>query len=184
MNERARIELDTSAKGLLARLGHDLRLSIECFEIDLVEGALQARFALASLRVVGTLHGERCDTSAPSAADRAQIERAVREEILHAERYGEAVLQGRASAAPSGLRVVGELSLCGHKAPIELAVTERQGALDARTELIASRFGIAPYRALGGALKVADRVLVRATLPLGAVDISDPLRASARWCAP
>jgi hypothetical protein len=177
-----RVELDTSAKGLLARLGHDLRLAIERFDIEVAEGTVQGRFELGSLRVIGTLHGERCDTSAPSASDRAQIERTVRDEILHAERYGDAVWRGRVRIAPR-LEVQGELTLCGRTAPLELAVARSPGELRAEVALVPSRFGIAPYKALGGALKVADRVLLRASLPLDDRPEAELLQLSARWRA-
>lgn len=184
MSATARVELDTSAQGLLARLGHDLRLSVERFEIELAEGLVQARFALASLRVVGTLHGERCDTSAPSAGDRAQIERTVRDEILHVARNPEASWYARATLQPSmapGGVMRGELSLCGRQAPVQLAITRSAQVLQARAVLTPSTFGIAPYKALGGALKVADRVVVQASLPFDDRPDSELLQASVTW---
>lgn len=183
---RASVCVDAFASGLLARLGHDVRLELGRFELELSAGELHGRFGLESLRVAGTLHGERCDASAPSAADRAQIERAVREDILRAARFGDAMLTARASAGESGLRVSGELTLCGQRAPIELRALRSDGALEAQATLVPSRFGIAPYRALGGALKVADEVVVRVRLPFDMPIASEAelLQASARWSSP
>jgi hypothetical protein len=42
--------------------------------------------------------------------------------------------------------------------------------------LVPSRWGIAPYRALAGALKLQDRVIVRLSLPRG-----DRLAGAQRW---
>jgi len=54
-------------------------------------------------------------------------------------------------------------------------------ALRCEIELKPSDFGIAPYRALGGALKVQDRVRVVLTLDPPATGLDDLDALQARW---
>jgi len=163
----ASVEVFTFRKGLLARLGHDLCLSAERFAIDLDAGKVTAEVFASSLRVLGAMHDGKLDRSALSASDRADIERAIKQEILRADRHPKLSFRGEASAISGGrFELRGELELQGKRVPQRVPVELREGALRAELELRPSSFGIEPYRALGGALKLEDRVKLQIVLPL------------------
>jgi hypothetical protein len=186
---RPAVWVDTFRKGLLAALGHDLRLSVERFEIVLDHGELNANLDLASLRVVGAMSHGRLDAAAPRAPDREEIQRAI-EGILETARYPKATLTGTVTArGPTSFVLAGELRLHGVSLPISLTVSGEAQLLRAHIELTPSRFGIAPYRALGGALKLQDRVAITVELPLPSMtaDSAEPAglaTTSASWCRP
>ena len=62
------------------------------------------------------------------------------------------------------VRVRGTLELVGRSAPLELTLRARDGRLVGEVEFKPSRWGIKPYKALAGAIKLQDRVKVRVDL--------------------
>lgn len=155
----------TYRKGMLARLGHDLRLSLGSFEIVLEASRLRGRFNLGSLRVVGALERGRVDPSVPRANDRAEIERVARQ-LLRFEEHPQALLEGALTALPSDrVRFEGELCLAGANAPLRCEASLQPDVITCSLELSPSRWGIKPYRALGGALQLDDRLTIAISLP-------------------
>ena len=153
----ARIQVFTFKRGLLSRVAHDLRLTPERFEVRTDGERVEGRFWPESLRVEGALKGGEIDPGALSESDKAEIERNVREKILRTDRYPEACFTG--SAADHHVR--GELELVGETQPIEFDVHEQDGKLSGEVELVPTRWGIKPFKALMGAIQLQDRVLVR-----------------------
>jgi hypothetical protein len=161
----AELWLTTYRRGMLARLGHDLRLALGSFEVELDGARLRARFDLRSLRVLGAVERGRVRIDVPGAADKASIERAVAREILHTDDHPEALLEGELSATDeTRRRFDGQLQLCGRSAPLRAEIDTEPTFLRSTLELVPSRWGIAPYRALGGALRLDDCVGVEIAL--------------------
>jgi polyisoprenoid-binding protein YceI len=159
-----RIQLFTYKAGLLATLGHDLEFTLGVAELTLEMARIRGRFQLSSLRVEGAIRRGRLDAHALDAKDKHEIERTAGE-ILQSREYPEAILEAEV-AARSGDRfaVRGELTLRGQTRPIAFDV-HAGPVLHTSIELTPSRWGIAPHRAFGGALKLQDRVRVQVALP-------------------
>lgn len=173
---------DSFREGVLAVMGHDLRIAAERFEVRAEAGKVSARIALTSLRVIGCMAKGRLVTSEPSPRDRAEIEQRLQRDILATSRHPEATLNATIAADGAGWLVAGALSLCGRTEPLRVRASRAGDALEAMVELKPSRFGIAPFRAFGGALRIADRVVVRVRLPLAAANEGGDLAAlTARW---
>jgi polyisoprenoid-binding protein YceI len=161
--DTATCEVFTFREGVLAAVGHDLKLRVERFEIDADRAHVSARFDASSLRVVAAMRGGDEDSLPLSARDREEIERNVRREVLEAHRYPEIAF---ASKEVLEGRVRGTLSLHGRELTGEFAFQETAGRAIARVELDVRRFGIRPYTAMLGALRVAPLVRVVVTTPL------------------
>ncbi len=173
---------DSFREGVLAVIGHDLRVAAERFEVRVEAGAVTARIALTSLRVIGCMVKGRLEPNAPSPGDRAEIEQRIQREILATARHPEATLKANVQADGAAWSLAGMLSLCGRNEPLRMRVARSGDALEASVQLMPSRFGIAPFRAFGGALRIADRVVVRVRLPLAtALPGSDLAALTARW---
>lgn len=158
----AAIHVYTFKDGLLARLAHDLQLTLERFEIHREGAAVTGRFWPASLRVDGVMRKDGAlDTATLSAADRTKIAGNMADEILHLDRHPEA----RFAGATHGTMIEGELTLVGVSRPVRAEVQASGGRLRAEFTLVPSRWGIPPYKALAGAIRLQDRVLVRVDLP-------------------
>lgn len=160
------IQVQVFKEGLLSRLGHDLRLSLHRFDVELADGKLTARFFPDSLVVDGAIRRGHLDTAALSDADREKIHRAICTEILFTARHPEATLEADVREDPEGVRVEGNLTLVGSRRSLpDIVVRRRGGRLEAAFSLVPSRWGIKPYRALGGALRLQDRLLVTIDFP-------------------
>lgn len=158
----ATIRVFTFKDGLLARLAHDLRLTLRRFEVRREGANITGTFWPGSLVVDGAVKGGELDASAFSAGDRAKIADNLAE-VLHVGRHPEVTLVAEVDAAR---RIRGQLTLAGCTRPIEAVARADGGKLTAEVVLTPSLWGIPPYRALAGAIKLQDRVVVRAELPL------------------
>jgi hypothetical protein len=156
----ASITLYTFKEGLLSKLAHDLRLSVTQFEIRARGTELSARFDPRSIRVDGVMRGGQLVRGEPSESDKRKIQGNMLDDVLRAQEYGEITFRGRSLSRESPFTVDGELTLCGVTRPLTALLVLRGERLVAELELTPSQWGIKPYRALGGTLKVQDRIRV------------------------
>jgi YceI-like protein len=177
--DTATCEVFTFRAGLLAAAGHDLKLRPERFEIEADGHSVRARFDAASLRVVAAMRGGREDAASLSARDRQEIERTCAREVLEAQRFPEIIFTSNEIPAgavrspeivftsneipPDAVR--GTLLLHGRELSVELALRREGPRAVAAVEIDVRRFGIRPYAAMLGALRVSPRVRVVATTP-------------------
>jgi hypothetical protein len=169
----ATIQVFTFKDGLLARLAHDLRLTLRRFEIRREGAAITGTFWPGSLVVDGAVDRRGAvDADAFSAGDRAKIGENAGE-VLKAGRFPEVRLVGTIA----GSTITGELTLAGVTRPIRMDVERAGGRLRGELTLTPSAWGIPPYKALAGAIKLQDRVVVRVDLPAdpgGSGETPDP----------
>ena len=171
----AKIEVFTYKDGLLARLAHDLRLSLGRFEIVREGDEIRGRFWPGSLTVDGAIgRGGELDTRALSGSDRSKIAGNIAERVLDLARFPEAAFTGKLAAGEGTHTLEGTLTLVGRAVPLRVSVRAAGGRLLAEVLLVPSRWGIAPYRALAGAIKLQDRVLVKLDLPADMKSWSGP----------
>jgi polyisoprenoid-binding protein YceI len=146
----------TYKEGALSTFGHDLELEVRRFTIEGDDTGVQADFDAASLEVVAAIVDGR--PRSVSAHDRASIERTIVDEVLQARRWPRITFR---STAISPDEVRGTLTLCGRSREI---VCPREGERAVSCRLHQPDFGIKPYRAMLGALRVQADVLVKISL--------------------
>jgi hypothetical protein len=157
-----RVLVFTFKEGLLARAAHDLRLHVERFTITREGDEITARLEPATIVVDGVMHGERLDPDGLGPRDCNKIVQTIRDDILRTRQHPSIEFRGRLE--PSSLRCLGELTLCGVSRPLTIAATHERGRVRANVSLRPSDFGIAPYKALAGAIRLQDRVRVELDL--------------------
>jgi hypothetical protein len=121
-----------------------------------------ARFDATSLRVVAAMRAGKEDPAALSDRDRREIERNVTREVLEAQRFPDASFVS-SEVLPGRIR--GTLSLHGREQTGEFPFEEISGRCVARIDLDVRRFGIRPYTAMLGALRVAPIVHIVVSTP-------------------
>ena len=164
MNIRSgQVHVFTYKEGLLSAVAHDLRLSARGYCVTLDGDTVHATFPVEQLKIDGAMRDGRLDDRALKPKHRREIRDTMLSRILKARANPEIVFRGRRE----GMRVIGDLLMAGRSAPIELTVTELGGRYKGRVELIPTRWGIAPYSAMFGTLKLQDRVLVDFELKAG-----------------
>ena len=152
--DNATLIVRTKRTGAASKAGHDLLIEVGSWSATLdpdADPALTLTADPRSLRVVeGTGGVQALDDEA-----KASIAQTIDEEVLAG-----APIEFR-STSVDGERVEGELQLAGERHPIgfELAAAE-DGRLAGTATVRQSDWGMKPYSALFGTLKVADEVEV------------------------
>lgn len=162
--ETADIAVFTYKEGLLSTVAHDLKLKVHRFEIvvDPSTSAVRARIEAGSLAVVSAMKDGREDPGALSASNRADIEQNIRKEVLNSARFASIVFE---STTVTDAEVTGKLTLNGVTREVRLSVTLDGDRRVGEARLDQRDFGIKPYSALLGALKIQPHVVVRVSLP-------------------
>jgi polyisoprenoid-binding protein YceI len=160
--DTATCEVFTKREGALAAIGHDLKLCVQTFDLELDAASVRARFDAASLRVIAAMRNGRADAAALSERDRRDIEDTCAREVLEAHRFPH-ILFTSTEVRPGAVR--GTLSLHGRELSGEFAVQRVGDRAVAEVELDVRRFGIRPYSAMLGALRVSPAVRVVVSTP-------------------
>lgn len=160
----------TYKEGLLSPIAHDLKIRVTGFTIEADEQshAIDARFTASSLRVVCAMRNGAEDHRALSEADKRKIEQNISEEVLLAAQNPE-IRFVSTSVKPEGdgFRVEGNLTLRQKTRPLSFTTRKEGDRQVAEVKLHQPDFGIKPYTAMLGTLKVKPDVMVRVSLPVG-----------------
>ncbi len=168
--ENARLRVKTYRAGVASKAGHDLIIDVTRWEAtfavadDWAQSSVELTADPRSLQVHEGLHGVK----PLSEKDLADIHKSIDGKVLG----GQPIAFRSTSVAPaadgSRLSVSGDLELAGTTGPVsfELGVGP-DGQLSGSAELQQSAWGIKPYSAMMGALKVRDSVefALEASLP-------------------
>ena len=166
------LTVHTRKGGAAAKAGHDLTIEVTDWQATLTVDedpagcAMQLTAGPGSLRVREG-HG---GMMALGPEEISSIEKSIVDEVLK----GTSIAYRSTSVAPAadGLRVDGELELNGRRSPVGFDLTLDGGRLRGAATVTQTLFGMKPYSALFGTLKVLDdvRVEVDAALPQGDTD--------------
>ena len=159
--DNATLAVRTERGGAAAKAGHDLLIHVTAWEATLViaddPGATTMELTAdpTSLRVQEGTGG----IQALGDEDVASIHQTIDEEVLG--RQGISFRSTRAEADGDTLRASGDLTIVGNTQPVEFdLVISDGGKLSGSAVVTQTAFGMKPYSALFGALKVNDEVKV------------------------
>ena len=162
--ENATLSVRTGRTGAAAKAGHDLLLHVTAWHatLEVAGGSAGSSLVLdadaTSMRVrEGTGGMQALDDD-----DKANIEQTIDDEVLKGLAIGFRSTSVEVAADDGRLEVNGDLTLVGTTHPIAFERGGRRGRHAARRPPSSSRrdWGMKPYSALFGALKVADEVEV------------------------
>ena len=159
------IRVYTYKDGVLSAIAHDLQLTIGRFRLEVRDDAVSGFFVSDSITVDGAVKDGKLVPKALSDKDKGKIRSTMAAEVLRTSEFGKVSFSG--TVAQEGLAIVarGDLELVGKTQNIEVAMRRRGDSVVGEVELQPSRWGIKPYKALGGTLKLKDRVRVTFELP-------------------
>jgi hypothetical protein len=157
-------------EGLLSAVGHDVALSVQKLTVEVEGDKLEATFDPSSLRVLHAMKGGSPHPGALSDKDKQTIEGYVREDILHSRRYPKIrFVSTRLEKEDDELTVEGTLELHGRSRAIRAVVPLDRDPLVARIKLHQPDFGIQPFKAMLGTLRIQADVEVELQVPREAV---------------
>lgn len=156
----------TYKDGLLSRVGHDLKLRCDRFQIHLDPERIEATFDASAFSVVGAVRDGRVQPGTLSSKDQKQILENMRKSVLKPDRSPEIHFVSTAVQADTrDLKAEGTLTLNGVSRPLSVKARKVDGKWLTDVELHTPDYGIAPFTALLGALKVKPGVKVRLLVP-------------------
>lgn len=148
-------------EGVAAKMGHDLVFEVTGWQAKVVvepdpaETTLEASAEVPSFSIVEANGGAK----PLSRSDRADIKRNIEEKILDAARFPTISFRSTgATVGGPGAALAGELTIGGTTRPIEIALTIDGGRARGTFTVVQSQFGIKPFKALMGSLKIRDAV--------------------------
>ena len=153
----------TYKEGLLSAVAHDLKILMARFEIKVqADQSIEARFWPDTCEVLGAVdsQGQRLP-NALKDKDLKQIKKNIQKDVLHTRKHPVISFRGYINETS----IKGQLELKGKRNTVvgELSSDDRE---DSSTLLITfqlkpSQWGIAPYKALLGAIRLQDRVTLQ-----------------------
>jgi polyisoprenoid-binding protein YceI len=155
------LSVKTTRTGAAAKAGHDLLIHVTAWNASLVAAADSAESSLALQADATALHVREGTGGMQKLGDddRASIRATIDDDVLKRkpiEFHSTAV-----QADGDRWTVQGELTLVGKTAPLSFDLTiGEDGHVSGSAVVRQSNWGIKPYSALFGALKVADEVVV------------------------
>lgn len=156
--ENARVDVYTFKEGLLSSMAHDLRIDVPDFEIE-VDGQIRGEIDLRSLKVACARKKGADAPELLSSGDHRKIEATMRDEVLHTSRYPYAILEADLDDL-SGDFITGNLELHGEDRDVRIELVEENSAMTVVLHVHQPDFGIRPYSAMLGSLKVKADVKI------------------------
>jgi polyisoprenoid-binding protein YceI len=161
VNETAQCFVYIYREGALSAIGHDLKLVAGDFSFERTgEESVRAECSAAAIEVVGSIDGRSL-----SEKDRADIKQNMLKDVLDARRFPKISFRSTAISASS---IQGVLALRGVEKQIEARLERNAQRIVSKFSIDQTRFGIKPFKALLGALRVKAVVDVEVVLSLGA----------------
>ena len=155
--DNASLHVETTRSGAAAKAGHDLIIDVNSWEATLEVGENSSLSLSADPTSLHVREGKG-GMQALKDDDKEDIRKTIDKDVL--KKKGISFTSSSVEPAGDGLKVDGDLELGGKSKAISFDITESGGTLTGSAGIKQSDWGIKPYSALFGALKVNDEVKV------------------------
>jgi polyisoprenoid-binding protein YceI len=150
-------------EGAAARLGHDITFEVRSWTAELtVDGEDLSKSTIeASAQVPSFSVFEATGGAKPlSRGDQSDIKRNIEEKVLSTRSHPSIDFRstGVMKVDDSKATLNGELTIAGRQKPVTVQLTMKDGKVRAAFQVVQSQWGIKPFSAMMGALKVKDSV--------------------------
>lgn len=168
--DSATLTVRTGKRGAAAKAGHNLQITVSSWSatLELAEDPAASKLTLSadsrSLRTIGGSGG----VQTLGDDEKTNIDKAIDDEVLKGGPISFTSSHVHPGDGEGALHVHGELNLLGHRGPLEFTLRiGEDGRLSGAATVVQTAFGMKPYSALFGTLKVTDevQVAVDGTLP-------------------
>ncbi|MGH8993123.1 MAG: YceI family protein [Acidimicrobiia bacterium] len=165
------LRVNVFREGAAARMGHDLVFGVRNWSAkvtvdpsDLTRSSLEASAEVGSFSIVEARGGAK----PLSRGDHADIRKNIEEKILDVGRFPTIEFRSTSvtMADETKATLTGELRIAGTSRPVDVALALANGRAKATLTVVQSQWGIKPFKALMGALKVRDAVDITLDVPV------------------
>ncbi|MEW6434483.1 MAG: YceI family protein [Myxococcota bacterium] len=157
----AEVLVFTFKEGLLSAVAHDLKLRVTKFGVDVDGGQVTAEFDPTSLRVVNAMKDGKDDPGALPGFAFGEIEKNIVNDVLEAKRHPAIRFE---TTSITDAQVTGRLTLHGQTKSLTGTRKDEGGRKVAEFRFDQRDFGIKPFSAMLGALKIKPEIVVRVSL--------------------
>lgn len=168
--ESGRLLVNTTRTGLGAKAGHDLTIEVTRWRGDAMVDPADPAGSSVTVEADAESFEVREGTGGVkplSDSDRREIKKILQEKILHAERHPTITFRStRVSGTAESFHVEGDLTIVGVTRPVTVRGVLAEGRVRGSAVIAQTRWGIRPYSAFFGTLKLSDEVEVRFDLGL------------------
>ncbi len=166
-----RLLVKTRRAGLGAKMGHDLTIEATRWEGSATVDPDDPANSLVTVTVDADSLEVREGTGGVKPltdSDRADIQRITREKILHTGRYPKIAFRStRVAGTEQSFTIEGDLTIMGVTRPVTVrAAVSDDERIHGTATVVQSRWGIKPYSAFLGALRLSDDVTVEFAVAL------------------
>jgi polyisoprenoid-binding protein YceI len=162
--ESGQLLIKTGRTGLGSRAGHDLTIEVTRWQAEAtVDSAVVARSSVrvevdaGSFEVRSGTGGVKPLTD----ADRAEIKKTIRDKILRTGQYPTITFRStRTTGTPGSFTIDGDLTITGRTQPVTVHGQVTDDRVQGTAAVEQTRWGIRPYTAFLGALKLSNEVTV------------------------
>lgn len=160
-------EITTYKAGLLSAVGHDLVLRVTRFELSVDDEAIEGTFDGGSIEVVGVLRKDgTVDPNGLSDKEKGEVVDNIRKYVFKGFRPGGIRFEStELDVEDDCMEGEGTLTIppSSHDVDFEVAIEDGQAVCE--LTLHQPDWGITPFKALMGALKIQPDIKVRMTVP-------------------
>ena len=159
--DNATLSVHTRRSGAAAKAGHDLVIQVTSWEgtLDVGDDASATSIELSADATSLRVHKGTGGMQPLGDDEKASIHQSIDDEVLKRREITFRSTGAQQAGDGSRIKVEGDLTLAGTTRPIEFdIVADEAGQLSATAVVKQTLWGIKPYSALFGALKVADEV--------------------------
>ncbi len=177
----ATCQIFTYKEGLLSVLAHDLRINVTSFVIELSDdnASINARFDAGSLHADCAMVDGIEKRELLSAESIKEIDDNILRDVLDAAAHKYIFFcSASVTSEDSSYLIRGTLTLRGKSKEILFTARTEDGFYVAESALNLPDFGIKPFSALFGAIKIKPQILIRVALPLTDEKQPSPLQTS------
>jgi hypothetical protein len=156
----------TYKDGLLSKVAHDLKIRAGRLSFSVSDaGLVTFSCPVGSLHVVNAMQQGAEAPELLSSSDKSKIEKTLSKDIFNAKYPETRFVSTDVQETKDGYFVQGELTINGTTKAICADVVRHNGRLMTEMRLNQPDFGIKPYTALFGALKLKPKVRVQFSVP-------------------
>jgi hypothetical protein len=155
--------------GMLAKLAHDLKMKVGSFTLDIDDTTKQidAKFDARSVKVVCRRKDGHDESGGLSSFEVGQIDGNIQNDVLETKKHTDIRFVSTAiEPKGDGYTVRGDLTLHGKTRSVSADVKKQGDRYVTELKLHQPDFGIKPYSAALGALKVQADVIVQVSVPV------------------
>lgn len=155
-----RLTVKTSREGLAKKVGHDLIIEVREWSASVNVGEDPSQTSISASAQVSSLNPtEGVGGVKPlTDGDRADIRKNITQKILTSPEIS--FKSSSVKVSGNSATISGDLTIMGRSQPVDIQLSEAGGSVKGSFTVVQSRWGIKPFTAMMGALKVADPVQV------------------------